>query len=186
MKICSTQKIHVSLGLRPRATWIFWVEQIFMSPSKLGNKCITSNYGYRYQVSVINIAIDIVTSKYGYLFHTSTLLPWLQIQKTEVAASPHGLQQSRICPIEEIYGDEVEFGVFIVKTASTCSKTTSIVAAIVLKTKQSADGYIRVGHLPKWTIVRTVRVAHRFTTWAPARGRIPTCHLSSTSLGRAR
>ena len=24
----------------PRATWIFWVEQIFMSPSKLVNKCI--------------------------------------------------------------------------------------------------------------------------------------------------
>ena len=40
MKICPTQKIHVSLGLRPRATWIFWVGQIFMSPSKLGNKCI--------------------------------------------------------------------------------------------------------------------------------------------------
>ena len=26
----------------PRATWIFWVEQIFVSPSKLGNKCILS------------------------------------------------------------------------------------------------------------------------------------------------
>ena len=25
---------------RPRATWIFWVGQICMSPSKLGNKCI--------------------------------------------------------------------------------------------------------------------------------------------------
>ena len=24
--------------IRPRATWIFWVEQIFMSPSKLGNR----------------------------------------------------------------------------------------------------------------------------------------------------
>ena len=26
----------------PRATWIFCVEQIFMSPSQLGNKCIVS------------------------------------------------------------------------------------------------------------------------------------------------
>ena len=24
----------------PRATWMFWIEQIFMSPSKLGNKDI--------------------------------------------------------------------------------------------------------------------------------------------------
>ena len=27
----------------PRATWLFWVEQIFMSPSKLGNNCIISH-----------------------------------------------------------------------------------------------------------------------------------------------
>ena len=32
MKICSTQKIHFARGQSLRETWIFWVEQIFMSP----------------------------------------------------------------------------------------------------------------------------------------------------------
>ena len=38
-------EIHISLGLRPRVTWIFWVGQIliFMFPSKLGNTCIVSH-----------------------------------------------------------------------------------------------------------------------------------------------
>ena len=42
-KICSTQKIRVSFERRPLATWIFCVEQILMSPSRLGNKCIILN-----------------------------------------------------------------------------------------------------------------------------------------------
>ena len=31
---------HPENSCLPRATWIFWVGQIFVSPSKLGNKCI--------------------------------------------------------------------------------------------------------------------------------------------------
>ena len=60
MKICSTQKIYVSLGLCPRVTWILWVEQIFRSPSKLGNKCIMLPQVILHKIVMLSLSTDII------------------------------------------------------------------------------------------------------------------------------
>ena len=42
-EICNEDLFNPENLCHPRATGIFWFEQIFMSPSKLGNKCLMSS-----------------------------------------------------------------------------------------------------------------------------------------------
>ena len=79
----------------PRATWMFWVEQIFMSPSKLGNKCILL-YSLCFSPTAIGGALscdqklsDHINWKWAFSLNTSTAKSFASAFQVNIESAPN-------------------------------------------------------------------------------------------------